>query len=306
MNVMFGLSMSLNAYGRWIQGGYFLCLAIGPALVSSVAGNLATRGFTPRSWAFLFCAILMSVLAVSNTKDFVGEQFLGKLKFDQMKAKSSKDIAEIQNQHTLKERDETRAMLMRKYESSKTDAAREAISKELDRLTSKPIDLNGTPSVDAALTDARASLSEMFGIDQDKLKVYAIPIVLAIVELMCPLWGFKLWPPKEVPEEYGKDRLPNGNRLETVRKLNKDQARAELHIIAFSIPPWDQETFVEHCGCKKGTGSKWLEDFAREGWIRRKICGRRKLILPGPLLLAQQPKSNGHALPHNVTALRPA
>jgi hypothetical protein len=47
----------------------------------------------------------------------------------------------------------------------------------------------------------------------------------------------------------------HGNRSETVRKLNKEQARAELRTIAFSAEPLDQEDFIELCGYNKGAAA---------------------------------------------------
>jgi hypothetical protein len=194
INVKYGQRMSVDQDGWWLQGGLLFASSLAPALIISLAaadGKVSLRLYG--------MALLLGGLSFWNTSDFIGEQFVGKTKIVELKATSAQDRAEIENEHRLQERKETREMFGRAYLNAKTKEAKEQAKTDLEGVLDKPIALSGT-SVEVALAAARAAISQtVFGYDKDRLKSLAITLAAAIMELWLPALGIRKWPAEKIP-----------------------------------------------------------------------------------------------------------
>jgi hypothetical protein len=197
-----------------------------------------------------------------------------------MQAQNAKDIAELTNDTTLKEREANRELFGRAYLTAKTKEAQERAKLDLEGAVGKPIALVA-PSIEVAVADARAELARrLFGWDKsllDDASVLGIPIVMALIELTFPLIGFRLYPRAIDHPTY---RPPRPSIAETVRQLSKAEAREDLlAYTAGNNPALHNQAWAERWGASEPQASKWLADFRREGHIRQQRSGRRKIVL---------------------------
>jgi len=154
----------------------------------------------------LATASFLIALSGRQSFSFMSDQTLGKVKLTEMKAKSAKDIAELENQTAIQERKELREMAMRTYLQAKSKEGKEQSLADIERITGKPLALVA-PSVEIAVADARAAMAQkVLGWDKDSvhgLSVALVVLMAALLEVGGPWVGFTLWPARQ-PE-----RLPS-------------------------------------------------------------------------------------------------
>src|SRR5262249_32499049 len=134
-----GQKLTIDDDGFYLQGGYLCAIAMGPAILSSIAGNLAAKGWRGMARGIFLCAL--AVLLVSGWQSFgyLSGQTLGKVKLGEMRAKSERDKVELENATILQERKELRDVALRTYVVAKSREGKEQALSDVERLTGKPI-----------------------------------------------------------------------------------------------------------------------------------------------------------------------
>jgi len=287
INIKNGQRLSIDDDGYYSQGGLLFAIATAPVLLSSVAANITATGWwRALQGGMLATAVFLMALSGWQSFSFMSDQTLGKVKLSEMKAKSAKDIAELENQTAIQERKELREMAMRTYLQAKSKEGKEQSLADIERITGKPLSLVA-PSVEIAVADARAAMAQkLLGWDKDSvhgLSVALVALVAAFIEVGGPWAGFILWPSRQQGHHSkGSQNRPYAQRLsETFRKPSKKKGKdvkekAKKDILT-ETEPLHQEAWAKRWGVSTGMASKWLKEWRKDGTLKHKRYGRRHL-----------------------------
>ena len=272
VNIRNGSRLSVDDSGMILNGAVVGALSFGPALLASTSGYL----WSGRRWGW---AILAGVLAVPlvafnlwNSSEFVGDQMLGRIKQHEDRVTAGKDIAEIQNQETLRSKREAEERLWRTYLTAKDPKEQARIKTELAEIRGSPLALTAPSFDSASAIGARSSwVAKRMGWDKDTVEGITplmVPILMQIVELFFSLLGFGLWPQQKQP------RFP-----ETFLKLSRAEAKSHLLEMQQQGKHFGVREFAEMWGVPAGTASRWMTEFSREGLTRQIRSGHRKVAV---------------------------
>lgn len=285
MSARYGQRLTVDDEGWWTQGTGMLAISAFAFVFALAAGGLlGKRSFmgVVAGLGLFAIAGVFAAFTVSNSAGFTGHQILNKTQAAKDKQQVARDIADIQNKTTLKDREEVRQTLFRTYASAK---AKDGRDDALAKIEAIPVPTLQAPAIDVPVVDARATvMGKLFGWEADKseaMSAVAMPILLVIGEILGPLLGAALWPLKEAPEGHRKDRPPKAPLPASFRQLAVEEARMDiLDRIATGTDIGHGDACASRWGVSPEQACKWLAKFRREGHIKRVQNGRRKVVVP--------------------------
>ncbi len=276
VNIRNGSRLSVDDSGMVLNGAVVGALSLGPALLASTSGYL----WSGRRWGWAMFAGLLAIPLVAfnlwNSSEFVGDQMLGRIRQHEDRVTAGRDIAEIQNQETLRSKREAEERLWRTYLTAKDPKEQARIKTELAEIRGVPLALIA-PSFDSASTiGARSSwVAKRMGWDRETVEGITplmVPVLMQVVELFFSLLGFGLWPAKYSADPRGSNWI---NRRFTKLEAEKDivELVASGGLIGSGIE------MAERWGVSQQTACVWLRHFRRDGLVRRVRTGRSLAIV---------------------------
>jgi hypothetical protein len=285
MSVRYAQRLTVDAEGWWVQGGGTIALSILGWLFAGGAGLLADKR-TVSGWIGTGLMMVIAVgfvgYTVSNSTGYAGFQVYSKTRPAEARRKAAEDVAAITNKIVVDERKELRTELFRTYAVVKT-AEKEKVLGQIEALSQKPVVLQIPDAPETAVIDPRAEVARsLLGVDMEKaqaLSIAALPILLVIGEILGPFLSALLWP---------HAALENRPRLNaTLQQLSVSQAKSDVLAMTANGTELCVTEYGERWGVNKGVASRWLDDFQRQGVIKKVRRGAR-LVAVAPA------RANGH------------
>jgi len=286
MSLRFAQRMTIDDEGWWTQGGAVVTLSILGWLSALCSGLLAKRR---TFWGWVGAALLMAAAigftgyTVSNSTGYAGFQVYSKTRPVEARRKAAEDVASIQNQIAVEERKELRTAMFRTYLTAKSAADKEKALGQIEGMAQRPVTLAVPDAPEIAVVDPRAEVAKnLLGMSMEKaqaLSIAALPILLVVGEIMGPFLAAFLWP-HAAPEN------PQWLKA-TLRQLSAREAKSDVLAMIADGRELCVTEFGERWGVNKGQASKWLDDFQRQGAIKKVRRGAR-LVAVAPA------RPNGH------------
>ena len=283
MSVRFAQRLTVDEEGWWVQGGSVVIVSLIGALLAATAGVSASR---KTFWGVVGAILTMAAAALfvgytaSNSMGYTGFQVYSKTKPIELKNKQAKDIADLQNETAIKERQQLHDVMIRTYVTAKQPKDKATALADIEELGQKPVPLKEATPAEVAIVDPRAEVAKnLFGVDMDKaqaLSIAALPILLIVGEILGPFLSTLLWPYS--PHE-------NNPRLRvTLRQLSAVEARSDVLADVAKSREFCITEYADRWGINKGQVSRWFDDWQAQGHIKQARRGRR--------IVAVAPKSN--------------
>lgn len=231
-------------------------------------------------------AIVFGYMAVtaSNSMDFVADQTVARTKAAQDKQEAAKDIASIRNNTVLQERKEKIDTLWRTYSTAAKVADKEKALAEIEKTTKEPPTLQQI-DVEVVQVGSGSIFSRRWGWQPEaiqELKAIGLPILVMIGKALGITLGFAFWTPEGVQSNSVVAPLLPPKARQKPREMSIDEARKDLKalIASKSELPKGGRGFARRWRVHDSTAGEYLDEFRKEGFIRRVQSGPLKLVVP--------------------------